>query len=140
MESLAPSGGISIRQFMSPNQTDAYTACDKLLNAVGERDIQLQGVLTDTERNRIGLDPGQMQSDQEAGALVRRRKITSILKNKRTQGIHAFDDKAYSFLNGQTKIQVDLTAQKMNDAAGKRAKELSQKAVMGDQSASDVRA
>ncbi|KAK4194827.1 hypothetical protein QBC40DRAFT_311178 [Triangularia verruculosa] len=126
-----------IRKFISLDDQDAYEALNGLLLKVGERDLKIQGGLTDAERKAFGLDSEQAGHDKATANELRGRKIGAALKEKRLQGIGS-QVKTYDFDNGQPKIEITLEEAKMTAASGKRAAQLTQAAVMGGVSASDV--
>jgi hypothetical protein len=137
MKSLVKPPQSAIRHFISLAEQESREALDELLVTVGERDIAIQSLLKPADYVAMGLDPQQRPQDQQAAARFN-RKVNAALKRKRLQGIGAFQKSNY-FNNGRTDIHITLDVPKMNLASGKRAKELSQKSVMGGFSASDVR-
>ncbi|KAK3352469.1 hypothetical protein B0T25DRAFT_454621 [Lasiosphaeria hispida] len=137
MNMLGKTETTPVRKFISFKDNDACNVLDNLLLKVGERDLKIQGGLTDQEREKYGLDADQGEHDEATADALRGRKIAKAAKDKRLKGLNA-QVKGYKFEDGKTVIEVPLGEAKMNAAKGKRPGELTQAAVMGNVSASDI--
>ncbi|KAI1858010.1 uncharacterized protein JN550_012903 [Neoarthrinium moseri] len=137
MMMLAKTETYPIRKFISFKDRDTCNTLNNLMLKVGERDLKIQGGLSLDERKKYGLNLQQKEDDEATMAEFNRRKISKALKDKRLQGLGS-QVKTYNFLHGQTAIDITLGQAKMAAAAGKRASQLTQAAVMGGVSASDI--
>jgi hypothetical protein len=135
MKELAPAKGSAIRPFITTDTKGAYEALDKLIMAVGERDIMIQNASED-KRKAMGITQAQYEEDL-ADAKAFNRKVNADAQEKRLLGVGALD-KSHGFRNGVTVIETELNVEKMEEASGKRSGEQSQKTVMGNTSASEV--
>jgi hypothetical protein len=137
MQSLEDEGQTSVRKFM-PLTVATHKVMNDLLITVGTRDCNIQDQLSSDKKIGLGLNPDQVKENLTAGQKSKKNvEVPQKALEKRHLSFQALQ-KGYYFNHGWTTIDVRLDKRKIEAASGKRPGEQSQKAVMGNVSATDV--
>jgi hypothetical protein len=137
MKGLQPDNNTaSVRRFI-PITDPIIGLLDKAMFAIGDSDKEAQAKLRSEHLAKLKRSASFYELDEDERPKKKNRAKSEKKMDKQVQGLVSMKINGH-FSNGTTEIGILLDPRKMEAAVGKRPGEASQKAVMGNVSATEV--